>query len=158
GKKLAGITVTVTSPALQGEQTEFTNADGYFIITELPPGEYLVRFYFGDLRVERPAVYVTADKTLAVNVAMPMQKAEIKTIRIVEQSPTVDVGNTQTQTSVTSELVRNTPVQGRSYDSIMNLAPGAAAGTGEAGIGKGASVSFNGATGPENNFLIDGVN
>src|ERR1700748_1601562 len=40
----------------------------------------------------------------------------------------------------------------------MSLGPGAAAGTGEAGIGKGASVSFNGATGPENNFLIDGVN
>jgi hypothetical protein len=158
GKKLAGVTVTVTSPALQGEQTEFTDAGGHYIITELPPGEYLVRFYFSDINVERPGIFLQSDKTLPVNITFPTQKAEVKTYRIIEKAPTVDVGNTQQQTQVTSELVRNTPVQGRTYDAIMALAPGAAAGTGEAGIGKGASISFSGATGPENNYLIDGVN
>ena len=58
GKKLAGVTVTVTSPALQGEQTEFTDAGGHYIITELPPGEYMVRFYFSNIHVERPGVFV----------------------------------------------------------------------------------------------------
>ncbi len=158
GKKLAGVTVTVTSPALQGEQTEFTDAGGHYIITELPPGEYLVRFYFSDINVERPGIFLQSDKTLPVNITFPTQKAEVKTYRIVEKAPTVDVGNTQQQTTVTSELIRNTPVQGRTYDAIMAMAPGAAQGTGEAGIGKGASISFSGATGPENNYLIDGVN
>ena len=55
GKRLAGITVTVTSPALQGEQTEFTDPSGHYIITELPPGEYLVRFYFADRSSSVPA-------------------------------------------------------------------------------------------------------
>src|SRR4051812_35198814 len=41
-KRLAGVTVTVSSPALQGEQTEFTDADGHYIVTELPPGDYMV--------------------------------------------------------------------------------------------------------------------
>ncbi|HEY2749282.1 MAG TPA: carboxypeptidase-like regulatory domain-containing protein, partial [Polyangia bacterium] len=98
GKKLAGVTVTVTSPALQGEQTEFTDADGHYIITELPPGEYLVRFYFSNISVERPGVFLQTDKTLSVNVAIPTQKAEVKTYRITEKAPTVDVGNTQQQT------------------------------------------------------------
>src|SRR6476661_3963712 len=109
GKRLAGITVTVTSPALQGEQTEFTDPSGHYIITELPPGEYLVRFYFADKIVERPGVFVQADKTLAVNVAFPMEKAAVKTYVIVEKAPSVDVGNTQVQTAVTNDLVRNTP-------------------------------------------------
>jgi hypothetical protein len=152
GKRLAGVTVTVTSPALQGEQTEFTDADGHYIITELPPGEYLVRFYFSNINVERPGVFVSADKTLSVNVAIPTQKAEVKTYRITEKAPTVDVGNTQQQTAVTNEFVKNTPVRGRTYDAVLNLAPGAAT---EAATG---GVSFSGATGPENNFLIDGVN
>ena len=118
GKKLAGVTVTVTSPALQGEQTEFTDADGHYIITELPPGEYLVRFYFSEhpRRASR-RLRAQADKTLSVNVAIPTQKAEVKTYRITEKAPTVDVGNTQMQTSVTSEFVRNTPVRGRTYDA-----------------------------------------
>ena len=150
GRKLAGVTVTVTSPALQGEQTEFTDAGGHYIITELPPGEYLVRFYFSNINVERPGVFVQADKTLSVNVAIPTQKAEVKTYRITEKAPTVDVGNTQVQTQVTSELVRNTPVRGRTYESVLTMAPGAAT--------DAVGTSFNGATGPENNFLIDGVN
>ncbi len=150
GKKLAGVTVTVTSPALQGEQTEFTDADGHYIITELPPGEYLVRFYFSNISVERPGVFLQTDKTLSVNVAIPTQKAEVKTYRITEKAPTVDVGNTQQQTAVTNEFVRNTPVRGRTYDAVLTLAPGAAT--------DAVGFSFNGATGPENNFLIDGVN
>jgi hypothetical protein len=150
GKKLAGVTVTVTSPALQGEQTEFTDADGHWIITELPPGEYLVRFYFANLNIERPGVFVQPDKTLAVNVVVPTQKAEVKTVRIVETAPNVDVGNTQVQTAITNELVRNTPVAGRTYQSVLTMAPGSAT--------DAVGNSFNGATGPENNFLIDGVN
>jgi hypothetical protein len=150
GKKLAGVTVTVTSPALQGEQTEFTDAGGHYIITELPPGEYLVRFYFSNINVERPGVFIQADKTLPVNVAIPTQKAEVKTYRITEKAPTVDVGNTQIQTQVTSELVRNTPVRGRTYDAVLSLAPGAST--------DATGFEFNGATGLENNFLIDGVN
>ena len=55
GKRLAGVTVTVTSPALQGEQTEFTDESGHYIITELPPGEYLVRFYFHSEHQRRAA-------------------------------------------------------------------------------------------------------
>ncbi|HEX6837001.1 MAG TPA: TonB-dependent receptor, partial [Polyangia bacterium] len=150
GKKLAGVTVTVTSPALQGEQTEFTDTDGHYIITELPPGEYLVRFYFSNINVERPGVVLQTDKTLSVNIAFPTQKAQTQVYRITEKAPTVDVGNTQQQTAVTNELVRNTPVQGRTYASVLTLAPGAAT--------DAVGFSFNGATGPENNFLIDGVN
>ena len=93
GKRLAGVTVTVTSPALQGEQTEFTDETGHYIITELPPGEYMVRFYFGDKNVERPGVNLQADKTLAVNVAFPTQQTTVKTYVIHEKAPSVDVGN-----------------------------------------------------------------
>src|SRR4051812_29372175 len=69
GGKLAGVTITATSPALQGEQTEFSDKDGHFIITELPPGEYLLRFYFSNVRVERPNILVQADKTLSVPIS-----------------------------------------------------------------------------------------
>jgi len=149
-KPLAGVTVTVTSPALQGEQMEFTDPSGHYIITELPPGEYLVRFYFSDKNVDRPGVFIQADKTLAVNVAFPLEKASVRTYVIHEKAPSVDVGNTQVQTQVTNDLVRNTPVRGRSYDAVLTMAPGAA----EDEVG----FSFNGASGNENSYLIDGLN
>jgi hypothetical protein len=148
-KPLAGVTVTISGPALQGEQTEFTDASGRYIVTELPPGEYVVRFYFANIKVERPGVFLNADKTLQVNAAIPTQKAATQTYRIVEKAPTVDVANTQVQTQITSELVRSTPF-GRNYNAVLTLAPGAA----QDAVG----FSFGGATGPENNFLIDGAN
>lgn len=148
-KPLAGVTVTVSGPSLQGEQTEFTDSSGRYIITELPPGEYVVRFYFSNIKVERPGVFISADKTLPVNAAIPTQKASTQTYRIVERAPSVDVANTQVQTQVSSELVRNTPF-GRNYSSVLTLAPGSSQ--------DATGFSFGGATGPENNFLIDGVN
>lgn len=150
GKPLAGVTVTVTSPALQGESTEFTDADGNYTITNLPIGEYLVRFYYSDLVIERNGIVVSADKTLVVSGAIATSKAKVDTYAIVERAPTVDVANTQVQTEVSKDLVDNTPVRGRTFSSVLTMAPGAA--TDDVG------TSFSGGTGPENRYLIDGFN
>src|SRR3954447_10883787 len=44
GKGLPGVTVTVTSPALQGTRTTVTGANGDYYFPALPPGTYSVRF------------------------------------------------------------------------------------------------------------------
>ena len=41
---MPGVTVTVTSSALQGQRATTTNAQGDYIIKSLPAGEYRVRF------------------------------------------------------------------------------------------------------------------
>src|ERR1017187_2856253 len=44
GVGLPGVTVTITSPALQGSRTAVTNANGNYTFPQLPPGEYAVKF------------------------------------------------------------------------------------------------------------------
>src|SRR3989337_1802892 len=39
-----GVTITATSPALQGPRSTFTDKEGLFAIRALPPGEYQVKF------------------------------------------------------------------------------------------------------------------
>lgn len=41
---LPGVTVTVTSPNLQGARTAVTSAAGDYLVPFLPPGEYTVAF------------------------------------------------------------------------------------------------------------------
>ena len=41
---LPGVQITVTSPALQGQKSTVTNADGDYLIKFLPAGDYKVRF------------------------------------------------------------------------------------------------------------------
>ena len=150
GKPLAGVTVVATGP--QGDQTEFTDSNGRYLITDLAPGEYIVRFYFANVKVERPGIIVQADKSLSVGAAMPTGSVKEMKVVIKERAPTVDVATAQVQTQVTDELVKNAPVAAgsRDYKSALTLAPGSTT--------DGAGVSFNGATGPENSFLIDGLN
>src|SRR5205823_626200 len=64
GEALAGVTVVVTSGA--ASQTGITEEDGTYKITGLPPGDYLVTFFFGDATVERKGVNVGVQKTTPV--------------------------------------------------------------------------------------------
>lgn len=159
-KPLAGVTVTVTGPALQGEQTDFTDAHGHYLITELPPGAYLVRFYFSNVVVERGGIVLNADKTLQVDAQVPFAGA-VKTYRVVERSPTVDIGSQQVQSQITEEMTRNAPIPGgfqgrRNYDSVLGMVPGAL-GSSVAGGGD-VNPTFSGSIGNENKYLIDGIN
>src|SRR5215208_8221129 len=52
GSSAAGVQVTVTSPALQGERSTVTQGNGDYILRGLPPGEYTVRFVLEGLRPE----------------------------------------------------------------------------------------------------------
>src|SRR5829696_7814779 len=57
GNPLPGVTVTVTSPALQGSRTAVTGAAGGYHFPALPPGDYTVIFDLTGLqRIEQSSV------------------------------------------------------------------------------------------------------
>src|SRR5512139_1020974 len=87
GKPLAGVTVVVTSPALQGEQAELTDVDGYYLITQLPPGTYIVRMFYeavAKARFERQNVIVSGNQTVMVNGRIRTKEAKVETFTITE--------------------------------------------------------------------------
>src|SRR5690242_21575360 len=71
GAVLPGVTVTATSPQLQGERTAVTDSTGTFRIPSLPPGNYTVKVTlsgFQDLTQEN--VTVSLDKTANLGLKM----------------------------------------------------------------------------------------
>ena len=153
-EKLVGVTVTVTSTSLQGAQTAITDGDGFYKITELPPGDYLVTFYYLDLRVERSGVTVGVNKvtpvyqTLSQAAAAAAGKGE--TIRINDSAPVIDPTSTAQGITIDKNYIKNIPVPGRTFESAL----GAAAGSQNDGLG----VSFSGSSSLENQYYVDGVN
>ena len=169
GKPLSSVTIVVNGPALQEFQTEVSDAAGKYIITQLPPGDdYRVEFFYGaddKPRVVRPGIRLSQGKTITVNavIALSSVKKEVRVIR--ETAPIVDTASASTGVEVNQEMMRYTPVRGRTFDSVISLAPGAAdvaprplskASAQVAGGEVGASVS--GSTGAENAYYIDGIN
>ena len=61
GLSLPGVTVTVTSPALQGMRTAVTDVNGVYILKGLPPGHYTVNFEISSFR---PATNNTIELTV----------------------------------------------------------------------------------------------
>ncbi|HRI49894.1 MAG TPA: TonB-dependent receptor [Pseudomonadota bacterium] len=157
GKPLPGVTVTVSGPALQGDQVEVTGADGRYLINQLPSGDdYVVRFYLGDTVVERPGVRIVQNKTLSISVTMPLkqQTKEVKVIR--ERAPNVDTATANSGLEINEDVLRNTAVRGRTFESVLALAPGTV--DPPRGQGGDIGVSISGSTGNENSFIIDGLN
>ncbi len=151
GEPLAGVTVTVTSPSLQGAQTAITDDKGFFKITELPPGEYLVTYYYLEITVERSGLTVGVNKVTPGHQKLDQGKAGGEVVKIQDSAPTIDPTSTTQGITIDKNYIKNVPVPGRTFESAL----GAAAGSQNDGSG---GVSFSGSSGLENQYYVDGVN
>src|SRR5919201_4849860 len=65
---LPGVTVTATSPALIGQRTALTEADGRYLITNLPSGPYALKFELKGFKpFTRQIIGVSQGSTLTVD-------------------------------------------------------------------------------------------
>jgi len=155
---LADVVVTVTSPALQGEQTVLTDGAGVYRVPDLPPGVYAVHL---DRELFKPyareGITLRADTTLRVNAELLPETVQAYEVTVIGRPPTVDVGSSSTGGSLSSDFAARVPLSrpgskgstSRSFESIADALPGANADT--------YGVSISGTTSPENNYVIDGT-
>jgi iron complex outermembrane recepter protein len=71
---LPGVTVTVTSPDLQGARTGISTVNGDYTLDLLPPGPYTVRFELQGFQTMDIVVKVSAAQTSTVNAVMPLAR------------------------------------------------------------------------------------
>jgi outer membrane receptor protein involved in Fe transport len=157
-RPLADVVVTVTSPALQGEQTVVTDKSGAYRIPNLPAGDYTLRLE-GDAYkpYSRGGIALHVNATIRVNAELLPEGIKAEEVVVVGKAPTVDVGSSSTGVTLNQDFVSrialNAPggkaAASRSFESLATVAPGAKS--------DAFGVSVNGATSPENNFVLDGV-
>jgi hypothetical protein len=150
GQPLAGVTVVATSAALQGAQTSITEENGTYLLTTLPPGTYLITFYYGEITLERRDVVVNANGTTNVFQSIDQNAVGGDIITVQAKASTIDTTTTTSGVKVTKEYIKNMPIAGRSFEGAILAAPGTK--------GDGLGVSVSGSTSIENNYIVDGVN
>jgi len=127
GSPLAGVTVVAQGPL--GEQADLSDESGKYRIAELRPDRYVVRFFYGNVKVEKQNVDVQAKQGTGVDIAMQTRASQAETYTITEKAPTVDVGSNKVGTTITQDA-----------------------------MGISATRSFGGATSVENGYQVDGLN
>ena len=145
---LPGVTVTVTSPSMQGVRNTTTTGNGDYIFTFLPPGDYRIRFELQGFQTIDTGVKVNAAQTQKVDATMP-QSTVAEELTVVGTYETISSSGTAA-TTMEKDLVNALPGT-RDIPSIANLTAGASA------SGPQSNTVIAGATSYDNLIMINGV-
>ena len=106
GGALPGVTVTITSPALQVPQlVQTTDGGGHYRFIDLPRGTYTLRFEIqGFDPLVRPNLEVNAGFAARVNVSMKVGSLQ-ETVTVSGASPVVDLTTTRGGQNVSTDLI-----------------------------------------------------
>ncbi|HUE84714.1 MAG TPA: TonB-dependent receptor [Vicinamibacterales bacterium] len=122
GGVLPGVTVTVTSPSMQGVRTEVTNNQGDYRFPGLPPGDYRIQYELAGFgSVVREGVRVGIGFTATVNTELRLASLQ-ETVTVSGESPVVDVTSTTTATSFSQERLASLP-NARDFWTVLAAAP-----------------------------------
>lgn len=150
GEPLPGVTITATSPALIGERSTVSGVNGDYIIKNLPPGNYTVRFALEGMQTVERTASLPLGGTARSDASMEVSAAE-ETIVVTGEAPsaleTTTVGANLKKEQIEALAVVRTPT------GIADLAPGLTDNT-----PVGGQVTINGAMAYDNAILVNGVN
>jgi len=159
GAVIPGAAISVKNMDTGIERTTESNSDGAFNVPELPIGRYAVTATtagFAPYHAEGINIEVASQVNLTITLQTGVQKEDVIVSGNALQVETTS--NTLGATLTTNE-VKNLPVNGRDYTKLIYLSPGVTGSPDQISDSPGSfgAFSVNGARGRSNNFLLDGT-
>ncbi len=148
GKPLPGVTVTVSSPSLQGVRTTVTGDGGGYTFGALPPGLYSVSFELEGMTKVTHKVTLELAKTQHVDAALK-PSAVTEAITVTASAPAV-LETTQVGANFKQDTVNLLPVA-RDMRQTVLLSPGVNPN------GVNNQITINGGPSYDNVFMVNGV-
>ena len=153
---VAGATVKITNVETGISREATTNAEGFYRVTNLNPGErYRIEVTaagFAPRALENVAVRVATENTADVQLGVAGIQGE--TVEVTGETALIDNAQSQLTTNYTPQQLTQLPYVG-SIDNLALLTPGVVT-PGDADFTNGVGISANGNRGRSNNFQIDG--
>jgi hypothetical protein len=152
GLPMPGVTVTLASG--QGSRAVVTDNEGRFLVPFLTPGSYSVR---AELSGFKPIEIRDVGVGLGQRATVPNITLRVggltEQVEVVGAPPVVDTSTASVGATLDSDFLARVPVSRRFSDTLY-LAPGVSS---SGGAGR-ANPSVSGASGLENQYVIDGIN
>lgn len=158
GLVVPNATVEISGPSLIGVKKVVTDSSGYYRFANLPPGAYTIIVTAANFRtLKQTGFQLDTGKLPTIDLKLEVGQIE-QTVEVSGNAPVVDVTTSKVQTNVSSEVMDNVP-KGRSFQSVINLAPGARYEPLQSTTMMGRMVNgyqIDGASNSENSYLIEG--
>ncbi len=156
GAAVRGATVTATSPNMITPKSAISNDDGRYLLSALPPGIYKITVdASGFGKYEKGNVSVNLGRTSSVDPQLNLATATATVT--VTGGASVDVAANTTGSNVSTEQFSNFPTQ-RTVQGLYTIAPTVTRSGLRDATGRDRDPSVGGSSGPENNYILDGVN
>jgi len=160
GAAVPGATVNVTSPNLISAQSVTTDDSGHFRVNNLPPGRYMVTVEAagkGFAKFEQKDVDISLSKTSSLEISLTTGQIGA-TVNVTDTGgAAVDTTQNTSGTNVSSDQFSNFPTQ-RTVQGLYTIAPTVTRSGLRDATGRDRDPSVAGGSGPENNYILDGVN
>jgi carboxypeptidase family protein/TonB-dependent receptor-like protein len=148
GSPLPGVTVSVTSPALQGMRMTSTGEAGGYNFPALPPGQYDVRFELSGMQTLTKRARVELATTARTDADLKVSSVA-ESVTVTATAPSV-LETPQAATTFDAKTIDELPVT-RTIASTTLLSPGVN------DAGPNNQITISGAQSFDNLFLVNGV-
>ncbi|MFS8084207.1 MAG: TonB-dependent receptor domain-containing protein, partial [Acidobacteriota bacterium] len=159
GAAVPGLTVTATGPQTLVPRSSTSDDSGHYRISALSPGTYtvIIEANKGFAKFEKSNIGVNLDKTSSVDIQLSLATTQVNVTVTATAGSALDVTNNTTGSNVSTEQFSNFPTQ-RTVQSLYSIAPTVARSGLRDASGRDRDPSVAGSSGPENNYILDGVN
>jgi hypothetical protein len=154
GTPVPGATVTARHLGTQAVSMTQTGSDGLYVMPALSAAAYRVEASLAGFRTAvHPNVTLSVDTRVTVN--FTLAAGDVNETVTVTGAPLVDTTTSGVSTLIDRQFVENLPINGRSFQTLLELTPGIV--FTEATINNPGQFSVNGQRTNANYFLVDGV-
>jgi outer membrane receptor for ferrienterochelin and colicin len=150
GNPLPGVTVTISSPQMQGTRTAVTGDAGGYSFNGVPPGSYTVKFELQGMQSVTKTLQVGVSQVGTADAKMKVASVS-EAITVTAAAPSV-LETPTVSANISGKTMDSLPIQVRSPLNTAALAPGVNTNTAATG-----QVSISGSPGYDNTVMVNGV-
>jgi len=121
---IAGADILAINDVTGVKYSSKTNNDGIYVVPNLPPGPYRLQVSkVGFKTLIKPDIVLNIQDALSINFTVPVG-AVFETITVEGGAPLVSTESTSVSTVIDRQFVENLPLNGRSFNTLLQLTPG----------------------------------
>ena len=158
GAAIPNAKITLNSPNLMRPQSAVTGPDGSYKILNLPPGNYSLSVDAGQgfAKFERNNIVVNLGRSNTADIQLQISSSSTQIEVKASDTAMIDTESTGAGSNVTADQFLNFPTT-RSVQGLYNIAPAVTRSGLRDASGRDRDPSVAGSSGPENNYILDGV-
>ncbi len=152
---VSGASVTITNTATNASQTSTSNSDGIFVFPQLSPATYRIEVSAGGFQLAlQNNVIVSVAGTTTQNFQLEVAGPDA-TVTVADQPDIIERDSGTVGTVIDRNFVENLPLNGRSFQTLIELTPGVVLTPSQ--VTSPGQFSVNGQRTNSNYFMLDGV-